>query len=60
MTKEELKERINNADMTLLTNFDKFYESIKDRLDKCKDIELIPGKLDVHAGTKTPGYIKFI
>jgi len=61
MTKEEFRKKINDSDMTLLTNFDKYWELIKDKAEKCKDIELHPGKLNVGKNKgPEPGYIKFV
>jgi hypothetical protein len=60
MNKEEFRKKINDSDMTLLTDFDKYYESIKEQLDNCRDVEFIPGKITVRPFSKTPGFIKFI
>jgi hypothetical protein len=62
MNKEQFRQKINDSDMTLLTNFDDFWKVIKDRAETCNDIELIPGKIrkDKTNIIKTPGYIKFL
>lgn len=57
MTREELKKKFSEADVTLLEDFEKFY--VEREVEKYSDVEITPGKL-LRGIDKVPGTVRWI